>query len=136
MTDKERIEVYVSELPKCCHECVCCNVGYEEGVSCNLCEIDMYEEVGTKLGKDGETEISIYKYETLPKECHLKTIQSIQNAKAVDALEKVQEFMGNYIDQNDDFDKLWKYVENLIKEYGGKYERRIEKTNYKTYGTV
>ena len=90
MTDKERIEelekpmrIYVDRLPKSCAECLMCRSG-----NLKLKRNGRYVEANTcVLGL-------FYKYHSIDDEintCPLKTIQSIQNQKAVEALQEVKE---------------------------------------------
>lgn len=74
MTDKERIEIYVNKLPKSCDECPC--LDYEQ--DCRLLDDENLDWAG-EHGKHTK--------------CPLKTIQSVQNQKAIEQLEKVKEYI-------------------------------------------
>lgn len=143
MTDKERIEVYVNELPKSCVECPMCRSG-----NIKLKKNGRYVEANTCVFG------LFYKYHSIGDEidtCPLKTIQSVQNQKAVEVLEKVKGRVKSLRDleisavrESREFDfktedarlewikmktensKIYnselKIIDQLIKEYGGKDE--------------
>lgn len=133
MTDKEQIEVYVNKLPKSCEDCPCFGASFAEHY-CVLCEINLDEVVGEKLGVDGKIRIPIFNYETLPSDCPLKTIQSVQNAKAVEVLKQIKDKIGKRHNEIRNRDILFWFkdgysscyydvsdlIDQLIKEYGGK----------------
>lgn len=112
MTDKERIEIYINELPENCMECPFSS----DAISC-----DDYCVCGAV--KNGMCQS--YEQAKNKEDCPLKTIQSVQNAKAVEALEKARKiflnatFFGD-IEITDDIKYVAQQIDNLIKEYGGK----------------
>lgn len=111
MTDKERIEVYVNRMPKNCMECLFGNeaVSSDDYCVCGAVKNGMCQSYEQAKNKE---------------DCPLKTIQSIQNQRVVEALEKVKEFVIDYIEFKDEHQESWLYefIDQLIKEYGGKDE--------------
>lgn len=114
MTDKERIENLKSgNIPKRCEECffsrkvVNGNILYYE---CLIEDRDKYhiEDI------DG--------YQVKVLNCPLKTIQSVQNEKAVEALQKVKEQIDDEFICESDYKALDIVIDKIIKEYGGKNE--------------
>lgn len=113
MTDKERIEVYVNKLPQTPDECPC-----QCDTFCNLHCVNEY----------GQKNYSAKNCFEDMKDCPLKTIQSVQNQRAVEALEKlkqdiwVDQYDDGYLDKQVDIYYLTEQIDQLIKEYGGKDE--------------
>lgn len=117
MTDKERIEemekhftICVDKIPKSCSEC--------QFYHSELSEYDGLYETCVWCGWDFGKE-----------HCPLKTIQSVQNQKAVSALQKVKESIkfSVGIREYDIKEKdlyacveTVEFIDQLIKEYGGK----------------
>lgn len=127
MTNKERIEelekpmkIYVDGLPKSCVECPMCRSG-----NLKLKKNGRYVEANTcVLGL-------FYKYHSIDDEintCPLKTIQSVQNQKAVEVLEKLKQDIwtdqsdDGYLDKQVDLYCLTEQIDQLISELGGKNE--------------
>lgn len=114
MTDKERIEIYVNELPKRCIDCPCMNNDGYGGYDCNL----YYKQHKKILGCEPYDD-------TIPNACPLKTIQSVQNQIAVEALEKVKELVNEKSVWSSPFghqkihaSTVEQIIDQLIKEYG------------------
>lgn len=115
MTDKERIEVYVDSLPKCCRQCPCCNCEYESRLTCNLGTFDdeYYLQHISMLDKKRH------------RDCPLKTIQSVQNQRAVEALERLKNYSNKETDigwgiiKQCSASDIKNKIDELIKEYGG-----------------
>lgn len=132
MTDKERIQVYVNRLPKNCYDCPC-NYDFD------IC----------RIADDSTDDWDVSAYGCSKKErhpnCPLKTIQSVQNQRAVEALEKVKKIVNDrltpdkeYLEELEENGQIGKYdyyeidtrvefckyliiqIDQLIKEYGGK----------------
>lgn len=120
MRDKERIEVYVSELPANCKECPMCRSGgvkinkngrYKDAQSCVLGSYHKYQTIDDKIDT-----------------CPLKTIQSVKNEKVVEALERVKQNILKhediYYQENSPFVcvvnlDIESEINKVIKEYGG-----------------
>lgn len=118
MNDKERIEVYVNELPA---QCLDCRFAYDG--RCQAHENGEYYCVENCRRSD----------------CPLKTIQSVQNQNAVEALKKVKGHIMKDVDHKDKLERkgdlseygkggasrniiIIAYINQLIREYGGKDE--------------
>lgn len=99
MTDKERIEVYVNELPKSCEHCTI----YKSYLGFCLTEFSRTTPKSERHNK-----------------CPLKTIQLVQNQRAVEALEKVKEQIDDEFICESDYKALDIIINQIIKEYGGK----------------
>lgn len=117
MTDKERI--YLNEIPKRWEECPYARYeeAYGNGHYCIL-----RDGICPRLSEKTANEHK----QLIEQCCPLKTIQSIQNQKAVEALEKVKEFISNPTVQNY-YGNIPRFrIENflcqLIKELGGNDE--------------
>lgn len=94
MTDKERIEVYVNELPRKCKDCPCMNDDSYGTYDCTL-----YYKLNDRI-------LSCDPYENgRPKECPLKTIQSVQNRKAISALQEVKAHITKDVDYKDELER-------------------------------
>lgn len=122
MTNKERIGelVIVDKMPDSCYFCKHSHVNASDGASCSLLH-----------GKEIFCNFTDMAMSDRHKDCPLKTIQSIQNQKAVEALKKVkaefdfevEEEFGDYACDQDyitlDIWKVDEFLDNLIKELGG-----------------
>ncbi len=103
MTDKEEIQVCVSELPENCYDCLFYGVDCEQ-YPC-YCLLS-WKEVG-----DSDENISEQRHST----CPLKTIKSVQNQRAIDELKIVKNFV-------DGRTYLAHYINQRIEELRGKNE--------------
>lgn len=113
MTDKERI--YLNEIPKRWEECPYARYeeAYGNGHYCIL-----RDGICPRLSEKTANEHK----QLIEQCCPLKTIQSIQNQRAVEALQKVKEYVNKPFDSDGCFKTagdIYDYIDNLIKEYGG-----------------